>query len=403
LNKKNESTKKQRVSKLVLPSLLISQFAIGCPSLLVGLLLIDIGITFGLSVGVSGQLNTVSAFVSFIASLLMGVLSIRHSSKTLVLTGTTLFILGTFGCAFASQFSILSLFYALTGFGISMIIPMISTIVAELYELKKRATIIGYTMASGALSFVIGSPIITYIAGFGGWRLAFLYFILPTALFSVGLSVKGLPSSTQSLKSSLYNESFLESLREILTKKSTMACLFGTALTAACWQAIVFYSVSFLRQRFLLSSDFSSLFLVFGALSYTVGSLVSGLAVNKFGRKKVSVISGILVGVFTIWFLNVSNLWKSIGLAFLGSLFSGVRASSSSSLTLEQIPKYRGVIMSLNSATGNIGIALGAGLGGFILLWYNYEMLGLSLGVIGILAAIIYQLFVVDPVIIQQK
>ncbi len=403
LNKKNESTKNQIVSRLALPSLLISQFAIGCPSLLVGLLLIDIGITFGLSVGVSGQLNTFSAFISFIASLLMGVLSTRNSSKTLLLTGTTLFILGTFGCAFASQFSILSLFYALAGFGISMIMPMISTIVAELYELKKRATIIGYTMASGALSFVIGSPIIIYIASLGGWRSPFLYFILPTALLSAGLSVKGLPSSTQSLKSSSYNKSFLESFREILTKRSAMACLFGTALSAACWQAIVFYSVSFLRQRFLLSSDFSSLFIVFGALSYTVGSLVSGWVVNKFGRKTVTVISSVLAGVFTIWFLNVSSLWESISLAFLGSLFSGVRASSSSSLSLEQIPKYRGVIMSLSSATGNIGIALGSSLGGFTLLWYNYEMLGLSLGVIGILAAIIYQLFVIDPVIIQPK
>ena len=182
-----------------------------------------------------------------------------------------------------------------------------------------------------------------------------------------------------------------------------MACLFGTALAAACWQAIVFYSVSFLRQRFLLSSDFTSIFIVFGALSYTIGSLVSGLVVNKFGRKKVTVISSVLAGVFTIMFLNVSNLWESIGLAFLGSLFSGVRASSSSSLTLEQIPKYRGAIMSLSSATGNIGVALGSGLGGFTLLWYDYKTLGMSLGVLGILAAIIYQLFVIEPVKIQQK
>lgn len=398
LSKDNEAVESHKVSKFVLPSLLISQFAIGCPSLLVGLLLIDIGITFGLSVGVSGQLSTVSASVAFIASLLMGVLSIRYNSKKLLLTGTAIFILGTVGCAFASQFSIMLFFYALVGFGISTIMPMISTIVGELYALKKRATVIGYTMASGALSFVIGAPMITYIAGLGGWHSPFLYFILPTALISAGSSVKGLPSSAKSLKSPSHNKSFLKSFREILTKKSAMACLFGTALAAACWQAIVFYSVSFLRQRFSLSSDFASLFIVFGALSYMIGSLLSGLVVNKFGRKKVTVISSFLAGVFTIWFLSVSNLWASISLAFLGSLFSGVRASSSSSLTLEQLPKYRGAVMSLSSATGNIGIALGAGLGGFILLWYDYRMLGMSLGAVGILAAIIYHLFVIDPV-----
>jgi len=91
------------------------------------------------------------------------------------------------------------------------------------------------------------------------------------------------------------------------------------------------------------------------------------------------------------------NLWQSIGLAFLGSLFSGIRASSSSSLTLEQISRYRGAIMSLSSATGNIGITIGAGLGGLSLFWYDYEMLGILLGALGIFAAIIYQLLVIEP------
>ena len=349
----------------------------------------------------SGQLNTFSAILSFIASLLMGVLSIRHSSKKLLITGKAIFILGTLGCAFASQFSIMLMFYALVGFGVSMIIPMISTIIAEIYTLKRRATVIGYSMASGALSFVIGPLIITYISGIGGWRLPFLTFILPTVLLSTGLSIKSLPSSALNLESS-YNMSFLNSFREILVQRSVVACLLGTALAAACWQAIVFYSASFLRQRFSLSSDFTSLFIVFGALTYTIGSLISGWMVNKYGRKRTTVISSLFAGVFTLWFLNVTNLWQSISLAFIGSLFSGVRASSSSSLTLEQIPRYRGAIMSLSSATGNIGIAIGAGLGGLILLWYDYEMLGILLGALGIFAAIIYQLLVIEPVMNNQ-
>lgn len=190
-------------------------------------------------------------------------------------------------------------FYALVGFGISRIIPMISTIVAEIYTVKRRATIIGYTMASGALSFVIGPLIITYISGLGGWRLPFLTFILPIVLLSTGLSIKSLPSSALSLESP-HNKYFLNSFREMLVNRSVVACLLGTALAAACWLAIVFYTASFLKQRFLLSSDFTSLFIVFGAVTYTISSLISGWTVNKFGRKRTTVISSLFTGAFTI-------------------------------------------------------------------------------------------------------
>jgi len=55
-------------------------------------------------------------------------------------------------------------------------------------------------------------------------------------------------------------------------------------------------------------------------------------------------------------------------------------------------------MMSLNTAALNIGSSLGAFIGGMMLLWYSWNMLGIVLGVIGILAAIVYFLFTVDPI-----
>jgi MFS family permease len=78
-------------------------------------------------------------------------------------------------------------------------------------------------------------------------------------------------------------------------------------------------------------------------------------------------------------------------------LFDGLAASSSMSLTLEQMPDLRGTMMSLFAAFTGIGVVIGAGIGGLTLILYNYELLGIILGSMGIIAAIIFRFLTVDP------
>jgi len=185
----------------------------------------------------------------------------------------------------------------------------------------------------------------------------------------------------------------------VLLNRSAVACLLGSALNAACWQAIVFYSASFLRQTFQVSAGFASLYIIGGASIYTVGSLVSGRIINRFGRKRTTVAMSVLAGAFTLLYYNVSDLWISTALAYVASLFTGFRSSASGSLTLEQVPAYRGTMMSVSSATGNMGVALGSGLGGVMLLWYDYSAMGIALGGAGVAASLLFQLLVRDPTV----
>jgi len=66
------------------------------------------------------------------------------------------------------------------------------------------------------------------------------------------------------------------------------------------------------------------------------------------------------------------------------------------SLALEQLPGFQGTMMSLNSAAGNLGMALGSAVGGLILVLYDYRLIGYSLGSLGIIATIIYKTQVND-------
>jgi predicted MFS family arabinose efflux permease len=53
-------------------------------------------------------------------------------------------------------------------------------------------------------------------------------------------------------------------------------------------------------------------------------------------------------------------------------------------------------MMAFTSAFANMGSALGAALGGAILLWSNYSSLGIFLGSLGVLGSLLIYFFVKD-------
>ena len=71
--------------------------------------------------------------------------------------------------------------------------------------------------------------------------------------------------------------------------------------------------------------------------------------------------------------------------------------SAANNLTLEQVPEFRGTMMSIDTAAINLGSALGTALGGLALLSFDYEGLGIALGVMGVAAAVVFYLLTTDP------
>jgi predicted MFS family arabinose efflux permease len=388
---------KRSPGKLILPSLVISAFATWIPWILTGLLLIDIGLTFGLSVGVTGQIRTISSIVGVISALLLGALSVRFSHRSLLMIGLLSISISALSCSLAPNFNVILLSYSILGLAMAIVLPMSMSLVADHFPLKKRTSAIGWIIAGTALSGIVGAPVIDFIAGLGGWRLAFLGFVLPISLLSLLLAAKGLPSTPYSQKLETSKGSYLEGFKGVFTNRSAVACVIGYALSLTAFQAIGFYSPSFFRQRFLVSTSFASMTISGLYLCLTLGSLISGRLVDRFGRKLTTVLTVFIAGILIISFTNLSNLWLSLALALLGYLFAGILISASHSLALEQVPRFRGTMMSINSAAEKMGAALGAGVGGLLLLLYGWNLLGITLGVIGILAAVIYYLLVIDP------
>jgi len=382
--------------RLFLPALAVANFSTGPIGVLAALLLVDMGNTFNTKVGVTGQINTAYAIAAVVFALLTSLLSVRFKHKSLLLAGVLLMTASVLGCYFARDFISLLLFYSISGAGYAIVSPMIFALVGEHLRMEKRAGAIGWVVAGGALVYVVGAPIIAFMSGLGGWRFPLSAFVLPVLLISLLIAFVGLPSASRNRDISSGTATSLN-FKEIFLNKSALACLVGDTLRSAAFVAIVLYAMSFFRQRFLLSTDNASLILLSGAMFYVLGSLSAGKFINKWGRKPSTALTSLLSGIFTVSYVFATNIVISMALMLAASWFFGMVASSANSLTLEQIPKNRGTMMSIDTALINAGSAIGSTAGGLALLYLNYEGLGSVLGAAGIAAALVFFLLSKDP------
>lgn len=261
-----------QTGRMVLPSLFFSRFVTGIPGIISGLLLIEIGNTFGSSIGVTGQITTASSILRVAAALIMGVLSVRYSHKSLMMIGLVLYLISAIGSSFAVNFNMLILFFTLTGPALAIINPMTSTIVGENFPKEKRTTSIGWLIAGASTSYVVGAQIISRIVGIGGWRLTFLGFMFPVSIIGLVLTGFFIPEgkATQNKRGQGISS---EAFKAVLFQRSAASCLLGTMFRMSAFTVIGSYAVSFLRQQFSISRDFASIVMTIMALSYTVAVL----------------------------------------------------------------------------------------------------------------------------------
>jgi len=94
-------------------------------------------------------MRTLGSIVGFLSAIAMGALSVRFRPKTLLLAGLLFLGLSSLGSGLAPNVGSLFALYALTGVGVSMVEPMVSTLVADNYPLGERSKVLGWMGREG--------------------------------------------------------------------------------------------------------------------------------------------------------------------------------------------------------------------------------------------------------------
>jgi predicted MFS family arabinose efflux permease len=273
---------------------------------------------------------------------------------------------------------------------------MATALVGDHFPAEERASALAWYGAAGGISHMVGSQVIGFIAELGGWRMSFLAYALPVSLLSILLVSSQLPPEKVDIQRS--SRSILTGFRNVLSDRSALACLTGITLATATWQGIYFFSVSFLKQELSMPPILAAGIYSIMSLLFTVGSLSSGRIIGKMGRKPALLLGLMVIVIFTVMYTNLPFLSLVLFCNIIGCYFGAIRNMSSIGLSLEQVPDSRGTMMSLNSAAMRIGSLLGTSIGGLTIIVYGWRALGLLLGSTGVLSAVIYLLFVNDPI-----
>jgi predicted MFS family arabinose efflux permease len=394
--------------KFFIFSLLISVFAVNVIDVFVPLLLPEIAATFGIAVGTAASLSAFSATAGVITGLGLSAFSLRFRYKTILIAGVACVAVCVLGVFLAPNFLFAQIFYALNGVGSVTVGVMAATLIGELYPQERKALRMSWLMVMATLATSIGYPVIGAIADSGGitsWRNGLRWFMIPVTAICAVLVILFVPSKPLSSQLAAKREPFLNGYRQVLSNKSASACLASLFLAYA-WYGIGTFQLAFLKDVFELSPAFRGLIAVVGGLILAGGMFMGGVLMNKVGRKRLLVIGAppailLLVGSFVASNF-MANIWIVISLRFASNLIGGMPVAAHYVLPLDQVPKFRGTMMSLSSAIGGIGSVAGVLAGGALLnnLTNNaigYTIVAATLGALGIASTLVVLFFVEDP------
>ncbi len=365
--------------------------------MLLGLFLLDIALTFQVSVGTASQISMISAVASIFVGLLMGVLSVRFSHKSLLLAGSVIITVGLIGCFLAPNFAFMLVFYPLDGVGSVIVVAMGAALIGKFLPLEKRSQALGWMVASATLAYVVGAPLAGFIAGAGSWRSVLLWFFLPVSVVGLVLAYFNVPSTPSKQQVAIGKEAYLSSLKQVLINRSAAACLVSGALFWVSQTGWGLFAITFYRTRFSVPLEYASLILLFMTLSMSLGAVVGGRLVNRFGRKRLTILSFGLASVLIVIFVYMPYLWIVLPLDLASTWLRGMGFAAASSLGLEQVPQSRGTMMSLSGMFGSLGSVIGVTVAGRVVDQYGFLVLTPVLGAFGVVSVFVNYFLVRDP------
>jgi EmrB/QacA subfamily drug resistance transporter len=128
-----------------------------------------------------------------------GKLADLYGRKPLFLLGTTLFLIGSLACGTAQTMEQLILFRAIQGLGAGAVVPLVLTIIGDIFSLEKRARVQGLFSGVWGLSSIVGPALGGLIVDHFSWHWVF-FINLPFGLVSILLVIIALQEHVERKK-----------------------------------------------------------------------------------------------------------------------------------------------------------------------------------------------------------
>lgn len=329
------------------------------------------------TVPVVGQIVTVMLILSALLGLVVGPLADLYGARRLLLIGIGAIVVSALGTAAAGTYLLL-LSARLVGAVSSAILAGLALATAGTYftgDARRRAMSLVVASLSGA--GIVGVPLLAFIGGVAGWRVAFLVFALVSlpGMLLVALALPRDPAPTAALPGVA---ALLAAYRPLWHHRPTVAVLASTCLRGIAWSGAVTYLSGFFAQQYgYLPAQFAVVMLIAG-VAYLLGSVITGRLTGVPPRTGIGVATialAVLLGLTYLLPVGAVATMSFITGACVVASFGWVHLTT---LLASETPAGRGTTMIFQGVLFNLGGAAGGAVGGMLLASGGYGALGIA-------------------------
>jgi predicted MFS family arabinose efflux permease len=334
-------------------------------------LVVAIGRDLDASLSEVGLARSVLAATAVAASLATGPLIDRIGVKPLIVAGAGLAVAG---CGLSAAAPSLGFFYGaqlVVGAGVACLLSAGFAGVATYFREDQAAWAVGWVVGAQSVAWIVGNPVIGLLADQGSWRLAY---IVPGSIAALALVAGLLAPAARAAQGP--SGGLLAVFRDRSARRWTLAEL----VAYSAWTAELTYVGAFYIESYGVSESSVGLLLSVGSAVFLVGSTNVARLTERFPRRRLMVVSALLMGTLLIPVLNFTpSIWFTLGLFAVMALFAAIRSTAASALGLAQMPERSGSMMGARTASAQLGYMIGAAAGGAVLAVADFGTLGFVL------------------------
>jgi len=374
-------------SRWLVPALTVATFVNFLGTLALGPFLPEVAEELRTSIAAVGQVPALVMLLAALLGLVIGPLADHYGYRRTLLVGMASVAVATAATGLAPTYQLLITVAVIGAVGRAAVQPTSqATVAAQFPDEGLRRYAMSRVGMGSAGAAVIGIPLLTFVAGFGSWRLAF--FTL-AGLGLVALLVLGrvLPPDARAAPGRYRVRDVLASYLPLLRHRATLSLIVATLLgTTGVW-IVWSYLAAFLLQRHgFTTQEVGWAYLATGA-SVILGNVVAGGRLGAYPRPVMIASragSGVMFACALL--LPVSGIAVA-GLIALAMVAHGAFSVTNALVLTVETPAGRATTMTLNSSAISLGTALGGAVGGLALALGSYPALGVCAPIFSLAAA----------------
>ena len=337
---------------------------------ILGPMLDVMGGDLGLSLSAMGQLAAITFIPWGIGAPLLAPISDRYGRKYVILAGVAGLSLSSIATSFADGYLAVAVWRFIAGLSGALVPPTAVAAIGDSFTGRARGLAIGFATAGVAMGLLVGVPSVAFLTDYLGWRNALWIsgvFGLTLSLYTLRL----LPSGSQTDAPSSYLASFTW-----MRQGASWLLLSGNVTERLMTSAFLTYVAVFLMRTFEVSLSTAGSLLTAMSVGALIGGLLGGTLAGV--RRRFLIITALVLlqgELLAFHFSGLGFLTLTIAAGFLFSFFSHLSRPAVMDDLISIAPQARGAIIGFYSTSNQVGLFLGASLGGFAIQWGGFGAL----------------------------